>query len=100
MVRRVQPVLDKLISRILMMYLRVWRGERRGEREIGLGLGAAEGPSGVVVGSSGVLGRVKGPEPNPSLLPGVSDLCSESAPRSLPHTSKPNRSRSVLGFSL
>lgn len=60
------------------------------EREISLGLGPPEGTSGSVVCPGRVLGRVEGAEPDPSLLPRVSDLGGESAPRSLPHAPESN----------
>lgn len=78
----------------------VIRGGGRG-REVGLGLGPTEGSSGCVVGSSRVLRRVEGAEPDPSLFPGVSNLGGESAPRPLPHAAEPDfLGRRGLGFGI
>ncbi|GER47580.1 glutamate receptor ionotropic [Striga asiatica] len=62
----------------------VERRRRRGG-EVGLGLGAAEGPGGAVVGHGGLLGGVEGAEPHARLLPRVADLRRVPAPRPLPN---------------
>lgn len=68
-------------------------------KEVGLGLGTAEGSGGGVVGSGGILGGIEGSEPDASLLPRISDLRRESAPWSLPHAAKSRFSNDgVSGF--
>ncbi|KAE8805419.1 hypothetical protein D1007_18501 [Hordeum vulgare] len=53
--------------------------------EVGLGLGAAEGSRGAVVGEGGLHGGVEGAQPHARLLPRVADLRSVPPPRPLPH---------------
>ncbi|KAH7672243.1 hypothetical protein IHE45_09G042500 [Dioscorea alata] len=62
-------------------------GRRRGE--VGASFRAAKSACSGVVGTGGILGGVEGAEPNPCLLPWVSDLRRETAPWSLPHASVP-----------
>ncbi|KAK3022017.1 hypothetical protein RJ639_045178 [Escallonia herrerae] len=58
--------------------------DRQGQKwKVGLGLWAAQGPGGGVVGAGGVLRRVEGAEPDPGLLPRVADLGGKPAPRPL-----------------
>lgn len=72
-----------------------------GGREVGLGLGPAEGSGCGIVGSSRVLRRVESSEPDPSLFPGVSDLGCESTPRPLPHAAESDfLARRGLGFGI
>jgi hypothetical protein len=56
-------------------------------REVGLGLGAAEGARGAVVREGGLHGGVERAQPHPRLLPRVADLGRVPAPRPLPHAS-------------
>ncbi|PON39391.1 hypothetical protein PanWU01x14_305700 [Parasponia andersonii] len=95
----VHPVIGERIAAwgagVLVTERRRERVRRRGE--VGLGLGSAEGASRRVVGTRRVVGGVEGAEPDPGLLPGVSDLGRESPPRSLPHAPVPDllQARSV-----
>jgi hypothetical protein len=56
-------------------------------REVGLGLGAAEGARGAVVREGGLHGGVERAQPHPRLLQRVADLGRVPAPRPLPHAS-------------
>lgn len=59
-------------------------GDRR-RREVGLGLGTAEGTGGAVVGKGSLLGGIKCAQPNARLLPRVANLGGVASPRSLPN---------------
>lgn len=56
-------------------------------REIEAGRGAIEPVSGLVIGSSRLLGGVEGAEPKAGTAVGFTDLGDPFAPRPLPHTS-------------
>lgn len=60
-------------------------GGRRGK--VGLGLGAAEGACGAVVGEGGLLGSIECAQPDTCFLPGVTYFGGVASPGSLPHAS-------------
>jgi len=68
---------------------RRWRRRRRWwrreEGEVGLGFDAAERAGGAVVGQSRLFGSVEGAEPDPRLLPWVTNLGGVTAPWTLSH---------------
>ena len=67
-----------VIQQVLLLLLLIGEGigehgGRRGEWEVGLGLGTAEGAGGRIVGASGGVGGVECPQPHPGLKKAMTD---------------------------